>query len=632
MAIRFNQSKKRGAQLHRTFVSARRKAEQQNQKVGRNAKFNLATVQNEIASLLKANESEDHVLVKLTDLACQVSSANWCGLMQFDSGQMELLAQSHGEFEGFSHENSTIRSVCQLAAESQSAEINCSESMSIVAAPVLSRLGVNQTRCICLLYESRIDNPDTCELFAQLIATAISQLSSKKDNESLATKKLLEKQLGKLVSAVVTADSQKKAAEHAARGLLRVLSAQSVAIGLCNDQSTIGEIIQRGEHSDEHNSHQLERYKTSMNEVLRSGRPLISPNAESLEPDEQNATSELLTYMAGSIIVSAPMTTKSGQVLAVTTCSFADTDDDTLQQKIEFLKIASTCLADCLECTARAGETVLQKSWKALKSVTRSRLSVIAIATYMLLAGILAIPVPHLVECDAVLQPAIKRFVVTPEQGVLRELLVEPGQMVRAQQLVAQLDDTHLISQRDELFANRAMLLEKINLGQYGELSPALLNLQIEKIEEQISRISQRIDDCRIYSPIEGMVIEADLHGSENVPVQVGESLMMIVPMDKLFLQIELDQNIYQYVGTAQELELRLASQPGTEITSTIKTVRPDAKRSDKTRAFIAQATIENPGNLRPGMSGKVQIKEQNRAIGWILFRRGFKPITQLLN
>ena len=632
MAIRSNSTKGRALQLHRTFVSARKKAEKQQQKMLREASFNLATIQNEISFLLSADEPQKSILDKLTDLACQVSNASWCGILQFDQGKMELVAQHKSDVEQDLLENPTLRSVCQLAAESQSAEANRSDSMSIVAAPVIEQGEQHIYKCVCLTFDNRIENVDTCELFAQLIATALGRLSEKKSDDSNATRQSVDRQLAKLVETITSSDKPAKAAENLAKGLCLALTAESVTIGLCDKRSKIKLVCAFDKNKTNVTAAEKGRYQAAMNDALKNDRSLVYPNSNALTSEQTHGTKRLHADYQDSTIINMPLRTKSGQIMGVATCVVADTDNDLLQEKIQFLNSVSSCLADCIECNQRAAKTALQRVWSGIKNAIGSRTSLVMFIIYMAAAGIMAIPVPHRIECAAVLEPTAKRYLVSPEQGIIRDVLVKPGQVVRSQQLVAQMEDSHLIAQRDELMFHRNMLLEQIQSNHGDAENPTILDLEIQKLEEKIARLSQKIFDCRIYSPIDGIVIEGDYHDSTNVPVQLGESLLVVAPMDELIVRLDVPQQHYQYVGTAQDVSITLESQGNKPLTGKIESLQPNVKRVNGKNMFVANVHVENPGPLRPGMTGVAHIKEQNRAIGWILVRRGWKTLTQAFN
>lgn len=632
MAIRSNSTKGRALQLHRTFVSARKKAEKQQQKMLREASFNLATIQNEISFLLSADEPQNSILNKLTDLACQVSNASWCGILQFEDGKMELVAQHKNDSDQDLLENPTLRSVCQLAAESQSAEVNRNDSMSIIATPVIEHSEQHIDKCVCLTFDNRIENVDTCELFAQLIATAVGRLSEKKSDDPNATRPSIDRQLAKLIATITSSDKPTKAAENLAMGLCRALTAESVAVGLCDKRSKIKLVCAFDKNQTKIAHAEKGRFHAAMNDALKNDRILVYPNSNALTFEQTHGTKRLHAGYQDSTIVSTPLRTKFGQTIGVATCVVADTDNELLQQKVQYLKSISSCLADCIECNQRAAKTALQRVWTGLKNAIGSRTSLVMFVIYMAAAGIMAIPVPHRIECEAVLEPAVKRHLVSPDHGIIREVLVKPGQVVRAQQLLAQMEDSHLIAQRDELMFQRNMLLEQIQSNHSDTESPTILDLEIQKLEEKIARLSQKIFDCRIYSPIDGIVIEGNYHDSTNAPVKLGESLLVVAPMDELIVRLDVPQQHYQYVGTAQDVSIKLESQGTKPLTGKIESLQPNVKRVNGKNIFVANVHMQNPGPLRPGMTGVAHIKEQNRAIGWILVRRGWKTLTQAFN
>lgn len=250
-----------------------------------------------------------------------------------------------------------------------------------------------------------------------------------------------------------------------------------------------------------------------------------------------------------------------------------------------------------------------------------------------------------------------QRAVPAREAGVLAEVKVREGDLVTADQDLAQMDDTHpqLMKKKATIeldiatveaqsdvkvrFARKATEVAKAEFkratdstDKYKKSVSATelgrLKLEAEKAELQIEQAEQEqtsakhterlkqnevdfaawnIDRMRVRSPLAGVVVEIIHHPGEWV--EPGETVFRILRMDRLRVEAFVDANKItdSLVGRPVSLSVDLPARPATEFTGKVVFVSPEVDPvNGQTRVW---AEVENKGlALRPGLRGVLRI------------------------
>ena len=135
--------------------------------------------------------------------------------------------------------------------------------------------------------------------------------------------------------------------------------------------------------------------------------------------------------------------------------------------------------------------------------------------------------------------------------------------------------------------------------------------------------MEQRLARTRLTAPIDGMVIKGDLSQSLGAPVQRGEALMTLAPLDQYRLIIEVDERDVADVREGQKGYLALSAMPADSVPFTVERVTPVATSGDGRNGFEVQATLAASGGpLRPGLQGVAKIEVGERTAAWLLGHR----------
>jgi HlyD family secretion protein len=135
----------------------------------------------------------------------------------------------------------------------------------------------------------------------------------------------------------------------------------------------------------------------------------------------------------------------------------------------------------------------------------------------------------------------------------------------------------------------------------------------------QLRAAQDRHDYCKITSPIDGVVIRRNVEQGEMVVAGLtatvnGEAQLTIAQMDKLLLELDLNQVDVAKVSLGQRATLLLDAYPGEEVPGIVTAIAA-AGHTDTTRqidVFTVKVEVDPSDTgvaIKPGMTAEVRIR-----------------------
>ncbi|MEO1524684.1 MAG: HlyD family efflux transporter periplasmic adaptor subunit [Planctomycetota bacterium] len=216
-------------------------------------------------------------------------------------------------------------------------------------------------------------------------------------------------------------------------------------------------------------------------------------------------------------------------------------------------------------------------------------------------------PVSYRVRCAAIVRPAESRVVAAPFAATLAETHVEPGDKISVGDAIVTLDGRPLRLELESINAQIGQIEKEHDIAmaarKIAERQQA--RLKIRELSRQRDLLLDRLDRLTVTSPIEGVVVFGDLKRSVGAPLEIGQSIAEIAPLDRMFIEIEIPEHEIGYVDAKARTRIRLTASHRGTIEKQIKQLYPSAELRDNNNVFIATVDVENPdGDLRPGMRG----------------------------
>jgi multidrug efflux pump subunit AcrA (membrane-fusion protein) len=272
------------------------------------------------------------------------------------------------------------------------------------------------------------------------------------------------------------------------------------------------------------------------------------------------------------------------------------------------------------------------RRWWRDSSARRRRTTVAAAGALVLL---LACPFHYRVGADCRLVPTVKRVIAAPFEGQLRKSHVQPGDHVTEGQALAEMDNRDVRLREAELLAARERSLKQrdralSNTGEGSDFAAAqVADFEARSVAEELALVRRKIEMLEVKSPLTGVVLAGDLRRDEGRPVQQGQVLFEVAPLEEMIVEVEVPDREISRVRAGMPVTFRLEA--GGRRESRIERVHPQSEPRDGRNAFVCEAPLSNDSDLRPGMRGRAKIESDRRPLAWILGHRLWEWIVTTL-
>jgi multidrug resistance efflux pump len=238
---------------------------------------------------------------------------------------------------------------------------------------------------------------------------------------------------------------------------------------------------------------------------------------------------------------------------------------------------------------------------------------------------LLAVPVPYRLSAPARLEGSVQRVLVAPGDGFLKVAHVRPGDLVRAEQVLAEFSDQDLqlerrkwegaVAQHENGYAAAMARSDRTQL--------MILHAKASEARAQLGLVEGQLARTRLTAPFDGVIIKGDLRQSLGAPVQRGEVLLTLAPAGTFRLIVEVDERDVGRIRPRQKGSLVLASMADHAWPFAIERVTPVAVARDGRNLFEVEAKLEtvNPG-MQPGLEGIAKVDVGAETVAWIYTHR----------
>jgi hypothetical protein len=248
--------------------------------------------------------------------------------------------------------------------------------------------------------------------------------------------------------------------------------------------------------------------------------------------------------------------------------------------------------------------------------------------TALLLAAVLAFALlargQYRVGADALLEGAVQRVIVAPQQGYIASAAVRAGDLVERDMVMASLDERDLELERLKFASEREQALKEYREALAGRdrARVKILDAQVRQAEAQLELTEDRLERLTLEAPFDGVVVSGDLSQSLGAAVERGEVLFEVAPLDVYRVVLQVDERQIVDVQLGQRGELALTGRPTEQHAFTVEKITPVATAEEGRNYFRVEARLDDaPEFLRPGMQGVGKIDIDRRRLVWIWTR-----------
>jgi hypothetical protein len=530
-----------------------------------------------------------------------------------------------------------LAAACQAACRSGEPEIRhiASPPRILVAAPI-PQLGA-EPHALAVIY-SVCDTTPHLLLLTQLVVSHIVLWENlvgrrERENEVRDASAIVE-----LVEHMNAAADVRTACYELAEQLARHLGCRRVVIGLRTEAANRCRLAAiSGVAQFDPRSESAQAWEAAMDEAILRGDATRWPAAN----DEQRlgalAHRTLVSREEAKRVFSQPLVDARdkavGVVMAVDDSERAD-DAAFLEPTAVFLRAAAQPLATALDAAQRLeggailrGGRLLQRGFTGWRGRGAMILS--------LLAGLaMFLPWPYRIASDCRIEPVTRRYVAAPFEGTLERAFVKPGDVVGEGDLLALMDGRELRWKRAAVVADLNQARKKRDAAQaaHNYSEQQIARLEMERLEVELRVLDHRAENLEIRSPVAGVIASGDLERAEGAPLQVGQTLFEVGPLEKMIIEVAVHDDEVSYVCVGQPLEVRLDAYPRETWSAALERLHPRSEIRDGENVFVAEAELDNAqGRLRPGMKGRAKLVVGWRPLGWVLFHKPWEYTTKTI-
>jgi RND family efflux transporter MFP subunit len=242
---------------------------------------------------------------------------------------------------------------------------------------------------------------------------------------------------------------------------------------------------------------------------------------------------------------------------------------------------------------------------------------VIALAAFLAFAS-----GAYRISANSKVEGAVQRAITAPINGYVKEASLRAGDTVTKGQLIGRFDDRDLRLERVKLLSQRDQFVRQYReaMAKRERAQAEIVTSQIAQSEAQLALVEEQLARTEMVAPFDGLIVSGDLSQSLGSPVERGQVLFEVAPLEDYRVALQVDERDISHVVVGQRGELTVSSMPGERYGFTVTRITPVNSAKEGRNFFRVEATLETkPGpRLRPGMEGVGKIYVEERKLVWI--------------
>ena len=249
-----------------------------------------------------------------------------------------------------------------------------------------------------------------------------------------------------------------------------------------------------------------------------------------------------------------------------------------------------------------------------------------ALAGAIALAVLAAWPTTYRVVAPARVEGAVQQMIAAPVDGFVRTVAARPGELVRADQVIVQLEDQDLTLEREKWDSEIAQLDKQYReaLSKDDAAQIVVARSKLEQARSQLDLAQRQLERTRLKAPFDGVLISGDLSQSIGMPVKRGQELMTIATERAYRIVAEVDEQDIAALQVGQSAQVMFAAlaQP---VVFSVTRIAPVATAAEGRNMFEIEgrAGAESAAAaMRPGLRGVARIDIAPSHVGMVWWQR----------
>ncbi len=257
----------------------------------------------------------------------------------------------------------------------------------------------------------------------------------------------------------------------------------------------------------------------------------------------------------------------------------------------------------------------------------RSPWPLAALAAVIALMVLGAWPMPYRVVASARVEGEAQRVIAAPVDGFVRSVAARPGEAVRAEQVIVQLDDRDLQLQREKWDSEIAKLDKQYRDALSKDEAAAIVvaSSKLEEARTQLELAQRQLERTALRAPFDGVLISGDLSQSIGMPVKRGQELMTMATERAYRIVAEVDEQDVAALRLGQKAQVLFAALPE-PVAFSVARIAPVANTADGRNVFEVEGSSALDGadaiTLRPGLRGVAKIEIESSFVAAVWWQR----------
>jgi len=188
------------------------------------------------------------------------------------------------------------------------------------------------------------------------------------------------------------------------------------------------------------------------------------------------------------------------------------------------------------------------------------------------------------------------------------------------------LERVKLESQRDQYVRQYRDAMAKRERAQ-----AQVFGSQVAQSEAQLQLVGEQLARTEMVAAIDGVIVSGDLSQKLGSPVERGQVLFEIAPLDSYRVVLQVDERDIADIQPGQHGEVTVSSIPGERSEFTVTRIMPVNTAKEGRNFFRVEGALRDPSSsrLRPRMEGVGKIHIDERKLVWI-WSHGFTDWLRL--
>ncbi|MBL4834234.1 MAG: HlyD family efflux transporter periplasmic adaptor subunit [Pseudomonas sp.] len=276
------------------------------------------------------------------------------------------------------------------------------------------------------------------------------------------------------------------------------------------------------------------------------------------------------------------------------------------------------------------------QSWASnwLAKIRLPAVAPIRLASAGMVLGVLALSFiegTYRVKAQATLEGSVQRAVVAPFDGYVKAAPKRAGETVAAGEILVSMDDHELQLSRLQFESEKDEYTRQYRqaLGQREMAQAFIYKSQVSQAEAELNLVQRKLEQSEIRAAMDGYIIAGDLSRSLGTPVELGDVLFEVAPLNSYRLVVYVQEQDIADVKPGAVGGVKLQALPGTKLGFVVTKVSPVFEDRPSSLVYRVEGKLDElPDALRPGMQGIARIEAGEHSLGWIYFHELYNAVA----